>query len=541
MAIARRRFLQSLAAGASTLACGLMPGSSQAQGQMSSASSPAASDALALHVLQRAAFGPAPADWALIREMGVDGYLTSQLDGTVPPAPMHLQDLMQSLTSLSRHQGEWLALEREVRQASQKEDEDSKKEARQKAQEATVAMAEARLMRALYSPAQLQEVLADFWFNHFNVFSGKGLTRMLVESYEREAIRPHVLGRFRDMLGATARHPAMLFYLDNWMSVANGYEPARRGRKPADAAPGKANGLNENYARELMELHTLGVDGGYTQQDVTELARMLTGWTFNPRDTSAQVYRFQDDRHDHGRKLWLGHEVHDRGQAEGEWALDVLARHPSTARFISFKLAQAFVADQPPKALVQRMADRFLATDGNLKEVMHTLLFSPEFRDPAQFGSKFKTPYQYVLSTVRASQIVITNVTPLVAAMQQQGMPLYGCPTPDGYKNTAEAWLNPDAITRRAAFATSLATGQLPLLKPREMVEEQGLGKRVLAKADEDPKARARRWQSPPLDVGSLKPLLGPGLSERTQSVLAQAAPATQAALLLGSPDFMKR
>ena len=223
---------------------------------------------------------------------------------------------------------------------------DGDSEAKQKRKETVQLIAEqtaeARLAQAIDSPRQLEEVMVDFWFNHFNVFAGKGLDRALVSSYERDAIRPYVFGRFRDMLGATAKHPAMLFYLDNWMSVAPGFHPPGKANQNA-----QVNGLNENYAREVMELHTLGVDGGYTQRDVTELARMLTGWTFEPREMirGGASFRFAPARHDHGDKDWLGKHIGARGQAEGEWALDMLAAHPATARHISYELAQYFVSD----------------------------------------------------------------------------------------------------------------------------------------------------------------------------------------------------
>ena len=260
-----------------------------------------------------------------------------------------------------------------------------------------------------------------------------------------------------------------LFYLDNWLSVAPGYEPPRR---LGGAGAAKASGLNENYAREVMELHTLGVDGGYTQQDVTELARILTGWTLQQQppkrrrfaagmDNSESghgdsIFRFDPARHDNGTKQWLGHGVPPNGQLEGEYALDVLARHPATARHIAFKLARRFVADEPSPALVDRLSRRFLDTDGDLRAVMQALVDSAEFRDPRPV--KFKTPYQYVMSSVRATGIVTTNVKPLMAVLTQLGQPLYGCQTPDGYHDTEADWLNPNAITQRVNFATALAS-----------------------------------------------------------------------------------
>jgi uncharacterized protein (DUF1800 family) len=378
--------------------------------------------------------------------------------------------------------------------------------------------------------------MVDFWYNHFNVFSGKGLDVVLVGDYEEKAIRPYALGRFRDLLGATARHPAMLFYLDNWLSAAPGTTPAFAfgGNNAA-----RATGLNENYARELMELHTLGVDGGYTQKDVTELARMLTGWTFGPAEMmrGGAPFRFDERRHDTGDKQWLGRHVASRGQAEGEWALDVLASHPATARRIGTKLAQYFVADDPPASLVESLSRRFLDTGGDIRAVLATLFQSREFRDAEQV--KFKTPYHFVISAARAADVTVANVGPFLGVLYQLGMPLYGCPTPDGYKNTESAWVNAEAMTRRLNFATALASGQLPLKKPRGIEIPEGIGMRPLERsAEPDPNSR---WTTAPVDASALEATLGTQLSARTRQTVAGAQPALRAALILGSPDFMRR
>jgi uncharacterized protein (DUF1800 family) len=290
-----------------------------------------------------------------------------------------------------------------------------------------------KVLRAAYSERQLEEVMVDFWFNHFNVFAGKGQTRLYLPEYEREAIRPHVFGTFRDLLGATAGSPAMLFYLDNWQSSApEGSATAppdrmtdrarkrpgqfgRPGRMPrvaqprATAAPEGAapkrrpRGLNENYARELMELHTLGVDGGYTQKDVQEIARAFTGWTIaNPRQGGG--FHFEPRLHDDGEKMVLGHRIEaGGGRKDGEQVLDILAAHPSTARFIAAKLARRFVADEPPAALVDRAAARFRSTGGDIREVVRTIVTSPEFFAPAAYRAKVKTPFEFVVSAVRAT------------------------------------------------------------------------------------------------------------------------------------------
>ena len=266
----------------------------------------------------------------------------------------------------------------------------------------------------MYSERQLQEVLTDFWFNHFNVDARKGVDRFLLTEYERDAIRPHVLGRFRDLLGATAKSPAMLFYLDNWMSAdPEGVQSILATRRRLAGMPNQTanarRGLNENYGRELLELHTLGVDGGYTQKDVTEVARAFTGWTIDRPQQGGGTFRFEPRIHDEGEKVVLGHHIKDGGIGDGEAVLDLLARHPSTARFIAGKLVRRFVSDSPPPALVDRAAARFTATDGDLREVMRTILTSPEFLAPDAYRSKTKTPFEFVVTALRATGADLAN------------------------------------------------------------------------------------------------------------------------------------
>ena len=520
----------------------------------------------ALHVLNRLAFGPTPGDLDRVTRMGASAWIAEQLQPERLALPSWLASQLAALRTPNETQRElvqqYREMAKEAKLARQAEtaSPDGKKprteeggERRREIAAIYVEAGEERLLQALGSPRQLEEVLVDFWFNHFNVYQGKGLVRVLTESYEREAIRPHVLGRFRTMLGATAKHPAMLFYLDNWLSVAPGYQPRR-----AAGAAGKASGLNENYAREVMELHTLGVDGGYTQQDVTELARILTGWTMVPQQRKGRrvvdamddaaaghgdsIFGFDPERHDNGTKTWLGQRVAPGGQREGEFALDVLARHPATARHIAFKLARRFVADEPAPALVERLARRFQDTDGDLRAVMRSLVDATEFRDPRPV--KFKTPYQYVLSSVRAAGIVTTNVKPLMAVLTQLGQPLYGCQTPDGYHDTEADWLNPNAITQRVNFATALASGKLPLQRvdaPNAPVGGNGM-KAMERQADRAMnKDQPVEGSTPPVDAGALLATLGPAISDRTRAAVAGTQPALQAALVLGSPDFMRR
>jgi uncharacterized protein (DUF1800 family) len=488
----------------------------------------------AVHVLNRLAYGPRPGDVERVRQLGVRRWVDEQLHPESIALPPTLRQRLDGLETVNRSAGvsldEFLTLRKDVR------DDDEGARQRRRLAEAKVAReaAEARLLRAVDSPRQLEEVMVDFWFNHFNVFSGKGITRALVTSYERDAIRPYALGSFRNLLGATARHPAMLFYLDNAVS--------------------KARGVNENYARELMELHTLGVDGGYTQKDVTELARMLTGWTFDQRRLAraGEGFRFDAKRHDAGAKTWLGETIAPAGQQEGEHALDVLARHPATARHLSRQLAQYFVSDDPPPALVERMARTWMDTGGDIRSVLKTLFDSSEFMSTEAVGAKFKTPYQFVVSAVRASAAPVANVGPLVSTMTQLGMPLYGCQTPDGYKNTQDAWLNPDALTRRITFATALASGRLPLAavpatpqpaRQPSMSNMAGSDAAMTISAEPATVPAAASASAPKmaaLDPAVLQTTLDGAISPRTLDIVRQNPDNLRAAMLLGSPDFMQ-
>ena len=336
-------------------------------------------------------------------------------------------------------------------------------------------LAQGKLLRAVYSERQLEEVMTDFWFNHFNVFNGKGADRYLITSYERDVIRPHAMGKFEDLLVATAKSPAMLFYLDNWLSVgpdsdaANGVPRQqnwgrRRQRYPRPQRPqakGKRNsGLNENYGRELMELHTLGVNGGYTQKDVTEAARVLTGWTLKePR--KGGDFQFEERMHEPGDKVVMGHHIKSGGEKEGTDLLHFLAHNPSTAKFISTKLAMRFVSDNPPSTLVDRMAQTFLKKNGDIREVLRTMLESPEFWAPEAYRAKVKTPLEFVASAVRATGAEVTDATPLARQLQTMGMPLYGMQPPTGYSMKADTWVNSSALLGRMNFSLALASGKV--------------------------------------------------------------------------------
>jgi uncharacterized protein (DUF1800 family) len=379
--------------------------------------------------------------------------------------------------------------------------------------QSAVESAHRHLLRALYSPAQIKEQLAWFWLNHFSVSKDKGpLMNRLVADYEEYAIRPHVLGKFRDLLMATLRHPAMLVYLDN-----------------AQNAVGK---INENYARELMELHTLGVDGGYTQQDVQELARILTGVGVNWSNNYPKMYKqresyyrheggfeFNPNRHDFRDKVFLGKKMAGDGFAEVEQVVDRLASHPSTAHFISRKLAVYFVADAPPAELVGRMAKTFQATGGDIAATLHTLFESKEF--VASLGKKAKDPMHYIVSAVRFAyeDRPVSDVQPMINWLNELGEPLYGHPTPDGYGMTEKDWLSPEQLTRRFEVAQRIASG-----KPK------------LTGSEVDPKTL-----TPPALTNQLYyQAIEPALSAQTKSALSKAVSQQEwNAFLLSSPEFM--
>ncbi len=350
---------------------------------------------------------------------------------------------------------------------------------------------QAKILRAAYSERQLEEVMTDFWMNHFNIFINKGADRYLTTEYERDTIRPHALGKFRDLLVATAKSPAMMFYLDNWDSIGPHSEfalygkrrqPQVRATRPHYGGPfgmprmpgpnlprnptaqnGKQKvpkGLNENYARELMELHTLGVDGGYTQSDVTEVARVFTGWTIKEPNREGE-FEYDDSKHEPGKKIVLGHVIKQNGQKEGMEVLDILAHNPATARFICTKLATRFVSDTPPQDLVDRMAQTFQKSDGDIRDVLKTMLKSPEFWSPDLYRAKVKTPLEFVASAIRASGAEVQDAMPLVQTLNRMGMPLYEQQPPTGYPMKADAWVNSSALLNRMNFALQLASGHM--------------------------------------------------------------------------------
>jgi len=435
----------------------------------------------------------------------------------------------------------------------------------------------AKMTRAVYSERQLQEEMVDFWFNHFNVFTAKGADRWLITSYERDAIRPHAMGKFRDLLEATAKSPAMMFFLDNWLSVdpaawarlqqeqqerremrqKRGFGGGPFGRPrfpqgPATPANGNPNdpnakgkqerGLNENYGRELMELHTLGVDGGYSQQDVINVAKAFTGWTIREPRRDPEFF-FNDRLHDRSPKTVLGRKIHADGIKDGEEVLDLLARDPHTAHHISFEIAQRFVADDPPAPLVDRMAQTFLKSDGDIREVLRTMIYSPEFWSRDVYRAKIKTPFELVVSATRAVGAEVEVPFLLVQWTNRIGEPLYQCEPPTGYSSKAEAWVNTGALLNRMNFSLALTANRLRGVQ----VDVEAL---LDGRAAADPHATLDR---------AVHELLGGQLSPQTRETLEAQLSDPQilqaslddpvkkvnaamiAGLVLGSPEFQRR
>jgi uncharacterized protein (DUF1800 family) len=432
-----------------------------------------------------------------------------------------------------------------------------------KPQRVVAELSMAKVTRAIYSERQLQQVMDDFWFNHFNVFAGKGEDRYYLTSYERDVIQPHAFGKFKDLVTLTAKSSAMLFYLDNFLSadpraaerqamqraMRQQARYARFGRpwppRPAgnpQQAKKNERGLNENYGRELMELHTLGVDGGYTQKDVTEVARCFTGWTIEKPRQYAD-FKFDDKLHDPDPKIVLGKKIHTGGMKDGEQVIDLLVHHPSTAKFISTKLARRFVSDTPPPALVSRMADTFQSSDGDIKAVLHTMIWSPEFWSREAYRAKIKTPFELVVSAVRALGTDVDTPMPLVQWVGRIGEPLYQCQPPTGYSDKADTWVNTGALLNRLNYSLALAGNKMRGART-DVASLLGVD------SSADPKTALDRavqvflgGQAGPTTVKTLeKQLDNPQvLQAKLDDPRKQVDLGVVAGLVLGAPEFQRR
>ncbi len=399
-------------------------------------------------------------------------------------------------------------------------------------------LSQAKILRAAYSNRQMQEEMADFWFNHFNVFFNKGGDRYMLPAYERDAIRAHALGKFPDLLLATAKSPAMLFYLDNWESVAPDLD--QRGPQYVRRPNQSKRGLNENYGRELMELHTLGVGGGYTQKDVVDVARCFTGWTIAaPRKGGG--FEYNDRVHDKGRKVVLGYVIEaGGGMGDGLKVLDILCRAPQTAKHISYELSQRFVADEPPPSLVDRMSKTFLKTGGDMREVLKTMVLSPEFFSKGAYQAKVKSPFEMVVSAIRATSADVDSAFILTQQIAQLGEPLYRKIEPTGYSNANTEWVNSASLLTRLNFALGLAGNHFAGIR----VDEQ----RWAGVASADPVDLARGLLAAEPAAQTVQAIQKALSSQSVRDQLAQSAklktpqmPALVAGLVLGSPEFQRR
>ncbi|HVT39568.1 MAG TPA: DUF1800 domain-containing protein [Gemmatimonadaceae bacterium] len=448
----------------------------------------------ARQVLNRLTFGPRPGEVAEVERMGADRWIELQLRPEQIP-DRAAEAMLARLETQHKRPFELIAdhpapeelaprLQPRVRADSARvppnaRDSAEYRQAQQTANALAAQIPVSKLLHATLSERQLLEVMVDFWENHFSVSINKSPNRYSLVEYDRDVIRPHALGKFRDLLGAVAKSPQMLYYLDNWQSLVDSLHPtiaegriqarreAMRGAPMGDSLllrlrNGRRSGLNENYGRELMELHTLGVGGGYTQRDVVEVARCLTGWTIDRPDLGGR-FLFRHEWHDGGEKLVLGNRIAAGGGVEdGEGVLDILARHPSTARFIAWKLAVHFVSDSAPPALVERAAQRFSQTDGDIREVMRTIIVSPEFFAAGSYRAKVKTPFELVASTVRAMNAQPDTTTRTAGIVAKLGQPIWGRQTPDGWPDQGAPWINAGSLLNRLNFGESVAAGQVP-------------------------------------------------------------------------------
>jgi len=576
-----------------------------------------------MHVLNRLTYGPRPGDVDRIEKMGIKTFIEEQLhpeslpDAAVDPKLADLATLTMSSSELALAYPPpqaVKALQERQREAVDRPDDKSPGEMMSKddtgkvpaiqlpavklrnlesvqaelarnpnmkfegPREIVKELQQAKVLRAVYSERQLYEEMVDFWENHFNVFAGKGADRWLLTEYDRDVIRPNALGKFQDLLEATAHSPAMLFYLDNWLSAdPNGPHsnknapPYGRNRPygsprsdqwgrpipprgvpnqtgPAQNDKKQKRGLNENYARELMELHTLGVGGGCTQKDVTEVARCFTGWTIRQPRQGGEFF-FDGRFHDNGTKMVLGHKIHAGGEKDGEEVINILVHHPSTAHLIARKLVTRFVSDNPPEALVDRAAATYMKTNGDIREILRTIFYSAEFNSREAYRAKVKSPFELVVSAIRASGGETAASVPLLQFIARMGQPLFMYQAPTGYPDRASEWLNTGTLLTRMNFALALAANRIPgttlelsnLLGDASPSQEDDIQARLLQvylRGEVSDQTRAA------LDQG-----IAPSESERTMQPGAGMPPAAgrnmraveTAGLILGSPEFQRR
>ena len=534
-----------------------------------------------VHLLNRISFGPRPGDIDRVRKLGIDKYIDEQLHperiddsrtdallAAFPSIKMDVGELNQNYVTPSNVARELGLIAAKKQQQPTNDTPQDQQAVRQQVQaimrqknlkpqqNLLRELQGQKLVRAVSSERQLQEVMTDFWFNHFNVFWGKGADKQLTTDYEVSAIRPHVLGKFKDLVMATARHPAMLFYLDNAQSSSPdtqtqaeerltrlqqqfGRNPRAQARiqnqieqikqRTAQQKRARKPGINENYARELMELHTMGVDGGYTQKDVQEVARAFTGWTID-RPRAGGGFIFRDAMHDRGEKTVLGHRINAGGVRDGEEVIDILVHHPSTARFIATKLVRRFVSDEPPDALVERVAAVYKKTDGDIREMLQTIFSSEEFYSVTAYRAKTKSPFELAVSSIRAVDGKTDGSPRLAQLVTRMGQPLYQYQAPTGFPDRASQWTSSGSLVERLNFGVSYIANRIQGT-PADITRFSGESLEPAAAVDR-----------------AVNVLLAGDVSDQTKRiVLDQVQSSTEPplarafALVLGSPEFQRR
>jgi uncharacterized protein (DUF1800 family) len=468
---------------------------------------PLSQDQRIVHFLNRTSFGPTLGNMQRAARIGIRAYLDEQLaPEKIPDNPA--DERVAGLKTMRLSSRELIELYPPPR--AQRQPGDMAMQSMEGPRVVILELQQGKLLRALYSNRQLYEVMVDFWSNHLNIYAAKGANRWLTTSYDRDTIRPLALGKFKELLLATAQSPAMLFYLDNWMSASPDSPGARMG-----GPNNRRRGLNENYARELMELHTLGVDGGYTQQDVQEVARCFTGWTIvQPRGQG--VFRFEPRLHDNGEKTVLGERIpRGGGMDDGLRVIDILVKHPSTARFIAAKLARRFVADEAPAAIVSKAAEAFRQSDGDIPTVLRAIVDAPEFFSRDFYQAKIKTPFEFVTSALRVTGSEAQVTHQLLRYLGRMGEPLFLAQAPTGYPDNAASWISADMLLTRMNFVADLLSNRLP-------------GTNVPMETLKNRDSLVRR-------------IAPDSLSQATQTVLAEAEGNQAIALLLAAPEFQRR
>ena len=531
-----------------------------------------------IHVLNRLGFGARPGDVERVKSIGLENYIHQQLtpekinDAVADNKVKDLSVLTMTTAELYQKYPQPGQLLRQLQargmlptdlqsnpqnDPSNPRDEKARKvleeyyreNGLQRPQRIIAELQASRILRAVYSERQLQEVMVDFWTNHFNIFANKGADRWLLPAYDRDTIRPNAMGKFSQLLLATAQSPAMLFYLDNFQSVS---PDANRGgaRRMLNQPQQQRRGINENYARELMELHTLGVDGGYTQKDVQEIARCFTGWTiFQPRGGAAAVnamlgreaaremarrvpgtFFFNPRVHDDGEKVVLGHKIAAGGGIkDGLTVLEILSRHPSTAKYIATKLVRHFVSDTPPPALVDRVANAFTKSDGDIRETLKALIFSKEFNSPEAYRAKIKRPFELVVSAIRTLGADTNGGPGTHQWMARMGEPLYGFQTPNGYSDAAESWVNTGGLLERMNFGLALAGNRVQ-------------GTRVdLARLSGPEKTKLIDESLKLIVAGDISPATRETLMKQIDETKANDTVAKVVGLILGTPEFQRQ